>query len=152
MIINGDNASGAATERQTNRRHRILVVDDDGTILEIIVKGLAASGYLADSSRNGAAAWQALQNNQYDLLITDNKMPKVTGIELVQKLRCAGMTLPVVLMSGDLPQELLDRNSSLQLTALVKPFAMKELLEIVKKSLDAAENITTRNDQLSEVE
>ena len=74
------------------------------------------------------------------LLITDHNMPKVTGIELVRALRSERMTLPVVLMSGNLPEEALVQNSSLQLAGtLLKPFTMEELVGTVTKVLHAAQ-------------
>ena len=102
---------------------------------------LSRFGYATETAEDGAAAWEALQDNVYDLLITDNSMPKVSGVELVKKLRSAHMTLPVVLATGTIPMEAMNRNSSLQLAAmLVKPFTMDELLVTVKEVLLAADN------------
>ena len=70
------------------------------------------------------------------MLITDTDMPKMSGVELVEKLRSARMTLPVVLASAILPTEALNRNPPLQLAAtLPKPFTMGELLGTVKEVL-----------------
>ena len=94
-----------------------------------------------DVAQDGAAAWKALHANNYDLLITDNNMSKVSDVELVKKLRSAAMTLPVILVSGELPTEKLDRNPSLQLAAtLVKTFSSGQLLETVKEVLLAADD------------
>src|SRR4029077_7795663 len=76
--------------------------------------------------------------NHYDLLVTDNNMPKVTGVELVKKLRSAYMTLPVIMVAGIIPEEL-SRNPWLLAATLAKPFAPDELLETVDKVLRAAE-------------
>ena len=68
-------------------------------------------------------------------------MPKMSGVELVKKLRSARMTLPVILASGELPTEELDRNPWLQLaTTLVKPFSRGQLLKTVREVLFAADN------------
>jgi two-component system sensor histidine kinase/response regulator len=56
-----------------------------------------------DAASDGAAGWKALQAERYDLLITDNLMPKVTGIELIKKLQTAGMRLPVIIATAVLP-------------------------------------------------
>src|SRR5687768_12872274 len=101
---------------------------------------LAASGYQVDTAEDGVAGWEALHGSSYDLLITDYNMPKVSGVELVKKLRSARMALPVVLVSGAIPTEELSRNPSLKLAAmLLKPFSAEELLGTVKKVLGAAE-------------
>ncbi len=113
---------------------RILVVDDDWVIRQVNAEMLSRFGYETETAEDGAAAWDALQANGYDLLITDNNMPKVSGVELVKKLRFARMTLPVVLASGAIPAEAMNWNSSLQLAAtLLKPFTMDELLFTVKQ-------------------
>ena len=97
---------------------------------------LSTSGYQVDTAEDGAAGWDALQESSYDLLITDNTMPKVSGVELVKNMRSAHMTMPVVLASGAIPPEALNRNSSLQIAAtLLKPFTGDELLGTVKKVL-----------------
>jgi DNA-binding response OmpR family regulator len=130
----------ARTQGQANPSNRILVVDDDISIRELSAEVLTASGYQVETAEDGVAGWEALHASSYDLLITDHRMPKVTGVELVKKLRFARMTLPVVLASGAIPTDALDRNPSLQLAAtLLKPFTMDELLGTVKKVLRAAE-------------
>ncbi len=119
---------------------RILLVDDETSIRQLGCTALTRSGYYVDAAEDGAAGWEALQASSYDLLITDNNMPKVSGVELVKMLRSARMTLPVVMASGTLPAEALSRDSSLQLAAtLLKPFTMQELLRTVEKVLRTAE-------------
>jgi DNA-binding response OmpR family regulator len=118
------------------------VVDDDVSIRELIAHELARTGYLVDSAEDGAAAWNALQLRAYDLLVTDHNMPMVSGLDLVKKLRSAGMALPVILISGMIPSEELKRNPSLQLAAtLSKPFSDDELLGKVKQALNGAGSV-----------
>jgi two-component system chemotaxis response regulator CheY len=89
-----------------------------------------------DSAEDGHAGWEALRRSSYDLLITDHNMPKVTGVELVRMVRSARMTLAVVLASGSLPMEELNRDQTLQLAGtLLKPFTCDELLETVEQAL-----------------
>ena len=132
--------------RQANPPHRILVVDDETNIRQLSTSTLIRSGYQVDAVKDGAAAWEALHTHNYALMITDHSMPKVTGVELVKKMRSAGMTLPVILVSGALPTEELDRNPQLQLAATVrKPFGSDELLNTVKKVLSASTVPATAN-------
>jgi len=87
--------------------------------------------------------WQALQANVYDLLITYNNMPNISGIELVKKVRSAHLALPIIMASGSIPTGELDRNPWLQPVAtLAKPFTGDELLATVKRAL--GESIITR--------
>jgi len=119
---------------------RILVVEDDISVRHVSTSVLKSSGFQVDAAEDGAAGWDALHTNSYDLLITDNIMPKLSGVELIQKLRSEHMTLPVVMASGEIPAEALNRNPSLELAAiLVKPFTKDELLGTVKKALHTAE-------------
>jgi CheY-like chemotaxis protein len=125
---------------RANSPLRILMVEDDLSILEFSTSVLKSSGFQVDTAVDGEAGWDALHTSSYDLLITDNNMPKLSGVELIQKLRSAHMTLPVVMASGAIPTEASNRNSSLELAAtLAKPFTMDELLGTVKKALHATE-------------
>jgi DNA-binding response OmpR family regulator len=115
-------------------------VDDDRDIRRFSAQALIGSGYHADTAED-AAAWEALQIKAFNLLITDNHVPKLTGVELVRKLRSARMALPVIMATGKLPTEALTQNSSLRLAALLpKPFSIDELLETVRTVLHATDN------------
>jgi DNA-binding response OmpR family regulator len=72
---------------QTYLPQRILVADDDTNIRELIAISLIRAGYQVDAARDGAEAWNALKETTYSLLITDHKMPRLTGVELIKKLR-----------------------------------------------------------------
>jgi len=129
-------SAGVQARCQAVPFNRILVVDDDTDLRLLSAEVLSRSGYRVDTAEDGAAGWEALHGNNYDLLITDHNMPKVSGIELVKKVRSARMALPVILASGALPTEELNRHPWLQLAAtLVKPFSSGQLLETVKEVL-----------------
>lgn len=114
------------------------MVDDDGHIRRLNVEMLLDSGYHADAAEDGAVAWDTLQLNSYDLLITDHNMPKVSGVELLKKVRSARMALPVIMATGVLPQEGFTRYPWLQPAAtLLKPYTVDEMLGTVKKVLRA---------------
>jgi DNA-binding response OmpR family regulator len=115
---------------------RILVVDDDSDLRLLYGFVLTRSGHLVEVAEDGAAGWDALQANRYELLITEHEMPDLTGIELVKKLRAARMALPVVMAARRLPLEELARNPSLQLAARrSKPFLEHVLLDTVPNVL-----------------
>src|ERR1039457_4684287 len=90
----------APLQRQPNLRQRILVVDDDPLIRRLNSEVLIYSGYRVDAADDGASAWDALLVNDYDLLITDNDMPKVTGVDLLKKVHATRMAMPVVMAAG----------------------------------------------------
>src|SRR3984957_13348378 len=118
---------------------RILVVEDDVSIRRLTTEMLARAGYEVEAAADGAAGWESLQTKRYDLLITDNYMPKVTGIEMVKKLHAAHMKLPVIMATAIVPQEEFILHPWLQtIPTLIKPFRAAELLSTVRKVLSAS--------------
>jgi len=115
---------------------RILVVDDDNDIRQFSVDILTDSGYEVDGAKDGADGWDALQASNYDLVITDNKMPRMTGMEMIGKLRAAYMTLPVILATRHVPRYELSLQPWLEPDAMLeRPFSDDDLLGAVKKFL-----------------
>jgi len=109
---------------KANSYNRILVADDDADVRQVSADLLRRFGYRTETAIDGAAAWEALQANNYDLLITDNNLPKVSGVELVKKVRAARMILPVILASAASPAEELNRIPWFHTVAtLIKPFS-----------------------------
>ena len=124
---------------EINPPRRILVADDDEDIRRIHAHILIDAGYEVDSVTDGAAAWAALQQNHYDLLLTDNNMPKMSGLELIENLQAARIRMPVIMATGAaLPT---GPNQNLQIEAvLLKPYAADELLARVWTVMHAMEN------------
>lgn len=92
--------------------------------------------------KDGHDGWEALQLARYDLLITDNHMPRLDGLDLVRRLRSAGNMLPAVLASGLFTVDEAWRDRSLQLAAtLQKPVTSEQLLETVEQVLAAASGV-----------
>ena len=125
-------------QREPNLRQRILVVEDDAAIRKLNTEVLTYSGYQVDTAEDGQAAWDALQLYNYDLVVTDNNMPNMTGVELIKKLQDARKFLPVIMATGTLPDEEFARYPCLQpAVMLLKPYALNELLHAVKEVLRA---------------
>jgi DNA-binding NtrC family response regulator len=119
-----------------NHPHRILVAEDDMVLRQLSARLLSRSGYRVLAAEDGAAAWDALHDNTFDLLITDHDMPKLTGLELVRKVRGAHMSLPVILASGTFDLDEWVKDPCLQLAAMLpKPFTFDQLLVTVKNVL-----------------
>ncbi len=128
-----DQVAGKPEGDRTNPAHRILVVEDDRYLRRINAMVLTHAGYAVDMAEDGAAAWEALQANRYELVITDNNMPRLTGIELLGKLRSARMELPVIMATGALPTRELAQNPELEPVVLLeKPYDPDQLLDKVK--------------------
>lgn len=100
---------------------------------------LSESGYQVDTAKDGASGWKALKAHHYDVLVTDNTMPVVTGMELIKKLRSEDMTLAVVLASGTAPIEELQHHPWLHIDALLpKPYKVTDLVKVVDEVLHKA--------------
>ena len=133
--------AGAPQPTRTNFPKRILVVDDEPLIRQLNKEVLSEFGFIVELAENGAAAWDALQLDHYDLIITDNEMPHVTGVELLQKLHAARTVIPVILVSGTMPSEELKQPALLWVEAtLHKPYAIADLVKTVNKILGAPKN------------
>jgi DNA-binding response OmpR family regulator len=124
---------------QSSPPHHILVVDDEPMMRAFNTSVLTRTGYLVDAAEDGASAWDRLLANNYDLLITDNAMPKVSGLDLIQKVRAAGMELQVIMVTGELPEKHFVQNPELRPAAvLLKPINLAEFLGTVRAVLRAA--------------
>jgi DNA-binding response OmpR family regulator len=120
-------------------------VDDDEDIRRVNTEALAGSGYKVDAAADGADAWDVLQFNRYELLVTDYNMPKMSGVDLLLKLHTAGIVLQVIMVSGTIPTEKLKRHPWLQIDAtLLKPYTSDELLATVKKVLSATDTLSSQ--------
>jgi DNA-binding NtrC family response regulator len=115
---------------------RILVVEDEYDLRQLTAEALIDAGYRVEVAENGATAWTALQLSEYDLLITDQFMPKVSGVELLKKIYTARMTLSVIMATGFLPTWEFTLHPCLQpVHMLLKPYSFGKLLGMVKNVL-----------------
>ncbi len=118
---------------------RLLVVEDNASVLRVIRKGLEEAQFKVVTARNGRAAleeWQR-QPDGFDLVLTDIVMPEMDGIELCRRLRASDPDLPVVLMSGYPLGHHDDAIESLGVQAfLPKPFTLDGLRRVIVHALD----------------
>jgi CheY-like chemotaxis protein len=126
----------AAPKIAPSHPKRILVAEDDPLIRNLSVRALVRSGFDTDSAPDGAKAWQALDTQAYDLLITDHSMPHLTGLELIERIHSTRMEIPVIMVSGSLPeQEFRERSWLLPAAVLRKPYSLVELIQEVRRVL-----------------
>ena len=115
---------------------RFLVVDDDPDTRQLSVDVLVNANFEVDAAIDGADGWEALRAKHFDLLITDNTMPRMSGLELIEKLRYTRLPLPVIMATGQLPtQEFEQKPWLLPDATLQRPFSNDDLLATVKKVL-----------------
>lgn len=112
----------------------VMVVDDDRHVCDLLDTVLSEVGYQARCVCDGEAAWAALQECRPDLIVSDIKMPRLDGLQLVRRLAEADYRVPVILMSAG--GEDVDGVAH---AFLRKPFDVGELLDLIAAVLDTAD-------------
>ncbi len=115
---------------------RILLVDDDAGLREILTQCLSAENYALDTAADGSTGWEYVSTYEYDLLILDLWLPAIDGLSLCKKIRSAGYTMPILLLTGQ-------NSRDAQLTGwdagaddyVLKPFDEAELLARIRALL-----------------
>lgn len=128
----------------------ILVVDDERNIVSGLKEGFEDEGYSVLTASNGKEAWNTINNNDVDLVITDLRMPEMTGNELIKQISSHYPTLPVIALTGHGNIETAVQTiREGAVDFLTKPFDFDKLSLIVKKSLEAA-SLRKENKRLSQ--
>jgi len=123
-----------------NPIQRILVVDDDSFFCHRNAEVLIRHGYEVNAAEDGAAGWKELQANRYHLLITENELPSLTGLQLLKKLRSARLALPVILATEEKLTAQAARQPRLHpVITLPKPYSIAEFIGAVRVVLGAAD-------------
>lgn len=108
---------------------RILIVDDDDEIRELLEFDIASSGYFVDTAKDGLEGLNKALNNAYDLVLLDVMMPKMNGFDVCKNIRQAKLAVPVLMLTAKGTIE--DKTSGFDCGAddyLVKPFDIQEVL------------------------
>jgi DNA-binding response OmpR family regulator len=104
----------------------------------LIEKHLTWSGFKVEARPNGAEAWETLRSAPFDLLITDDLMPRLNGIQLTAQARRAGTVLPIILEAARAARAASVAQHHLDIHLLAKPFTVENLLIAVDDALDEA--------------
>lgn len=127
---------GSAGEDRSRERSRVLVVDDEAGIRDLLGKALALAEYDVDAVPDGRAAVAKLRAAKYDLLITDLKMPGMDGLTLIREARQLSPTLPVVVITAYSSEASAIEAIDLGVIGyLTKPFRITKILATAAKAL-----------------
>ena len=108
---------------------RILIVDDDDEIRELLEFDVAQSGYFVDTAKDGLEGLNKALNNTYDLILLDVMMPKMNGFEVCKNIRQAKLAIPILMLAAKGTID--DKTEGFDCGAddyLVKPFDIQEVL------------------------
>jgi response regulator RpfG family c-di-GMP phosphodiesterase len=116
---------------------RILVVDDERVIREILSDFLSLEGYLVRTCEDGVEALKELQRRSYNLVISDLKMPNMGGLELIEKITAQQIPVLTVIMTGfGTVETAIEAMKQGAYDYILKPFKVEEVVHIVQRGLD----------------
>lgn len=112
---------------------RILLIEDDEKLLQLLAFQLKKEGYEVDCCNNGGDAMYYISQNAHDIILLDRMLPEMDGLSILRKTRESGITIPVIMLTA--LGQLQDKIDGLDTGAddyLVKPFAFEELLARIR--------------------
>jgi excisionase family DNA binding protein len=129
-------APGARPTPPPAGRPRVLVVDDEASIRDLLAKTLALAEYDVDLAPDGRTALERLRILPYDLLITDLKMPGVDGLAVIREARRLKADIPVIIITGFSTEASAIEAVNLGVSGyLTKPFRVPRVLAAAAKAL-----------------
>lgn len=125
-------------------RYKILVVDDELLIRDLLYDFFTTNEWEISIAEDGQKAIDYLKNQDYDIVLTDLKMPDMNGMDLTSRIRNLHGDLPVVIMTGypslDSALEALRHKVD---DYIIKPFNVNQLYKVVKKVVDERRKLVT---------
>lgn len=107
-------------------RRTVLVVDDERSIVDMLIDFLSDEGYCVSGAFDGVTALQRVHDDAPDLILADIMMPRLDGLGLLGRIRAEGEAIPVVLMSAAMIPQLA------HVPYIAKPFDLDDLLTVVE--------------------
>lgn len=130
--------------KQTNKR--LLIVDDEAEIRDLLVFDIQSSGYTVDSAKDGEEGLKKAVENNYDLILLDVMMPKMNGYDVCKNIRLVKPKVPILMLTAK--GTIHDKTEGFDVGAddyLVKPFDVQEVLLRIRALLRRNEDISEHN-------
>jgi len=132
----GGGAAASAAPATRQGRARVLVVDDEASIRDLLSKTLALAEYDVDTAADASTALGRVRASEYDLLIADLKMPGMDGLTLIRQVKRIRAELPVIIITGFSTESSAIEAVNLGVAGyLRKPFRVPEVLAAAAKAL-----------------
>ena len=120
----------ALTLTRADMPKRVLLVDNEPRNRKIVAEFLREQGYQVEEANDGISALQLLDEKNFDLLICDLLMPRMSGFDLLTEIKSRSLSMPVILITG-YPEALVEKGLG-DLPRFTKPFNLYDLLHKVK--------------------
>jgi DNA-binding response OmpR family regulator len=129
----------------TDTKNKVLIVDDDTNILDVVELYLLREGYRVITAADGITAVKLYTEQKPDVVLLDVMLPQLDGIEVLRKIRSQGQAAPVIMLTAKGQEE--DKLLGLESGAddyITKPFSPREVVARVKVALRRQQEATTR--------
>jgi DNA-binding response OmpR family regulator len=131
-------SQGSTPEAHMGEIKRVLVADDSDTVTTVLVTALELEGYEVETAGNGIEAYEKGLIGEYDLVILDQLMPGLLGLEVIDRWREQGRQISTIMLSGvDDDRTVVGSFESGAVDFIRKPFRLPELLARVRQRLQA---------------
>ena len=138
QLPRGDRPAATPSAPTRTARQRVLVVDDEASIRDLLSKTLALAEYDVDTAADATAALDRMRAVNYDLLIADLKMPGMDGLTLIRQAKRMKADLPVIIITGFSTESSAIEAVNLGVAGyLTKPFRVPQVLAAASKALGA---------------
>lgn len=118
-------------------KKRILLVDDEKNILKVMSASLKKEGYDVETARSGEEAIGKIGNNRYNLVITDYKLPRINGLDLLQELKSKDPELPIIILTAyGTIEKAVEAMKKGAYNYLTKPINLEELNIVVSDAIE----------------
>lgn len=120
---------------------KILVIDDEKLVAESLKKLLRREGYDVDTAKNGIEAMKRIKEDDFNLVVSDIRMPDINGIEIVKQIReylkqNGKKSIPEILITGYANKKNLEEAEKLNVADYIyKPFNIKDFMDVIRKNL-----------------
>jgi two-component system chemotaxis response regulator CheY len=136
ILFDRNTTDTAIPESRRKHMHSILAVDDSASMRQMVSFTLKSAGYNVVEAVDGQDAWEKAGGRDFDLVLTDQNMPRMDGISLTKKLRGNPKftATPILILTTESSDQMKQAGRGAGATGwLVKPFDPAKLLEVIKK-------------------
>jgi excisionase family DNA binding protein len=123
-----------------NGRPRVLVVDDEQAVRDMLARTFQTADYDVDTAPDGPAAIECLNSQGYDLLVTDIRMPGMDGLSVIREGRRMSADMPILVITGFSTEATAIEALNLGVSGyLTKPFRLQKVLQLAARALGEPE-------------